>query len=138
MDIEAAFTTVKTALEEIATYEAVKTVLRHPDVWVSQNATFPILSLIFSEGKWDHERGDNRWTTAARTRMNLECHLVITEGNDNLSLELLRQFVAIQDKIIALTRDEDTLFRCYIASAEAAYAESGKWVWAIITIVIGE
>ncbi len=138
MDIEAAFISVKEALEEITTYEAVKTVIRHPDVWISQNATFPILSLIFSEAKFDHERGDNRWTLAARSRVTLECHLVITTSDDNLSLELLRQFDAVQSKIVALTEDAATPFRCYVAAAEAAYAETGKWVWAIITIVIGE
>lgn len=137
MDIEAAFNELKTALEEIADYDEVLAVAKHPDIWIGQQATFPIISLIFSDGNFEHETGDKRWSEAVKSRAEFELHLIITSSTDSLSLELLRQFEAIQDKIVALTLSATANFRYYVSNVQTAYAETGKWGWAVMRIVVG-
>jgi hypothetical protein len=138
MDIEAAFAEVKAALEEITTYDEVLAVAKHPDVWIQQSATFPIASLIFSDANFEHETGDKRWSEAVKSRAEFELHLIVTSSTDSLSLELLRQFHAVQDKIIALTLRSTAQFRYYVSGVQIAYAETGKWGWAVCRIVVGE
>jgi hypothetical protein len=140
MDIEAVFGAVQDALEGISTYPEVKTVAKHPDVWKQQAATFPICSLVFSQGDFEHESGDKLWSETTKTRVEFEIHLIITTSTDSLSLEFMSQFAAIQNKIKALTQTAafNALARAYIANVQTAHAETGAWLWAVMRLVVGE
>ena len=140
MDIETVFESVRDALADISTYTEVKTVAKHPDIWIKQQARFPILSLVFSQGNFDHETGDKLWSQTVKTRIELEAHLIIINSYDSLSDEFLRQFVAIQDAIIALTKTAafGAYGRIYLSNVQVAHAETGEWVWAVMTLVVGE
>jgi hypothetical protein len=137
MDIEAAYNELKTALESISTYDSVLAVAKHPDVWIRQSTTFPIVSLLFSEGNFEHETGDKRWSEAMKSRAEFELHLIITSSTDGLALEILRQVKAIQAKVIATTLGATAQFRYYLSNVQTAYAETGKWGWAVMRIVAG-
>jgi len=137
MDIEAAYTELKGALAEISAYDEVLAVAKHPDVWILQAATMPIISLLFADGAFEHETGDHLWSEAVRSRVEFEVHLIITTSTDSLSQELMRQFKDIQDKVIELTLRDTAQFRYYVANFQTAYADNGKWGWAVMRVVAG-
>jgi hypothetical protein len=141
MDIEAIYGAVKSALGDLSAYAEVKGVAKHPDVWIKQGETLPVISLVFADGTFDHENGgDKQWTQAVRSRLNLEIHLVINSSPDNLALEFVRQFNDIQDAIVTLTKTPafNALGRAYVADFQIAHADTGAWIWAVMRLVVGE
>ena len=140
MNILSVYEDVKAALADISAYDAVKENAKHPDVWIKDGATFPVISLVFSTGNFEHETGNALWSEAHKTRVEFEIHLIITESDDNLSREFLGQFADIQSAIMTLTEESsfNEKARIYLADVQVAIAETGAWLWAVMRLVAGE
>jgi len=139
-DPEEVYQVVRQALADISAYDAVKENAKHPDVWIKDGATFPVISLVFSTGNFEHETGNALWSEAHKTRVEFEIHLIITESDDNLSREFLGQFADIQSAIMTLTEESsfNEKARIYLADVQVAIAETGAWLWAVMRLVAGE
>jgi hypothetical protein len=141
VDLVTAFGEIKTALLTLTDFTTVRTVLKHPEVWLEQKTKgdttviFPLLSFSFAQESPGYQDSNVLWSVPREPIAKLSVHLIVTVSADSLELEMLRLLKKIEDKIVALTQTAE--FLVCVTNVDSVDALNGQWKWAIVDLAVG-